>query len=224
MLACRGRRGVGGWEGRKCGGQGRRRRRKIKKGRREKGEEGGVLTRYTARFDFCLSTSIPVLTTSTYVVAWPQGDQILGGGACDTRGQGRTTEPGKHTKNTEKYDKRRNHLICGRARELTSSRALRSPTSPRIPRFDRKSSSGIQDPPPQYLAYQGTCWLRHSADQQPDPTHRVETPTEEPSPRDPNFNGGAPSLPQAPDRKERRGGGRVSELTKRAQRRRGSAT
>ena len=31
-------------------------------------------------FDFCLSTSIPVLTTSTYVVAWPQGDQLLGGG------------------------------------------------------------------------------------------------------------------------------------------------
>ena len=31
-------------------------------------------------FDFCLSTSIPVLTTSTYVVAWPQGDQFLGGG------------------------------------------------------------------------------------------------------------------------------------------------
>ena len=30
-------------------------------------------------FDFCLSTSIPVLTTSTYVVAWPQGDQFLGG-------------------------------------------------------------------------------------------------------------------------------------------------
>ena len=30
-------------------------------------------------FDFCLSTSIPVLTTSTYVVAWPQGDQLLGG-------------------------------------------------------------------------------------------------------------------------------------------------
>ena len=28
-------------------------------------------------FDFCLSTSIPVLTTSTYVVAWPQGDQLL---------------------------------------------------------------------------------------------------------------------------------------------------
>ena len=27
-------------------------------------------------FDFCLSTSIPVLTTSTYVVAWPQGDQF----------------------------------------------------------------------------------------------------------------------------------------------------
>ena len=31
-------------------------------------------------FDFCLSTSIPVLTTSTYVVAWPQGDHLLGGG------------------------------------------------------------------------------------------------------------------------------------------------
>ena len=28
-------------------------------------------------FDFCLSTSIPVLTTSTYVVAWPQGDQLF---------------------------------------------------------------------------------------------------------------------------------------------------
>ena len=49
MLACRGRRGVGGWEGRNCGGQGRRRRRKIKKERREKGEEGGVLTRCAAR-------------------------------------------------------------------------------------------------------------------------------------------------------------------------------
>ena len=31
-------------------------------------------------FDFCLSTSIPVLTTSKCVVAWPQGDQFLGGG------------------------------------------------------------------------------------------------------------------------------------------------
>ena len=30
-------------------------------------------------FDFCLSTSIPVLATSTYVVAWPPGDQSLGG-------------------------------------------------------------------------------------------------------------------------------------------------
>ena len=49
VLACRGRRGVGGWEGRNCGGQGRRRRRKIKKERREKGEEGGVLTRCAAR-------------------------------------------------------------------------------------------------------------------------------------------------------------------------------
>ena len=34
----------------------------------------------TGGFDFCLSTSIPVLTTSTYVAAWPQGDQLLGGG------------------------------------------------------------------------------------------------------------------------------------------------
>ena len=30
-------------------------------------------------FDFCLGTSIPVLTTSTYAVAWSQGDQYLGG-------------------------------------------------------------------------------------------------------------------------------------------------
>ena len=40
-------------------------------------------------FDFCLSTSIPVLTTSTHVVAWPQGDHILGGGLV-AQGQGRT--------------------------------------------------------------------------------------------------------------------------------------
>ena len=44
-------------------------------------------------FEFCLSTSIPVLTTSTYVVAWPQGDQFLGGGLVP-QGQGRTSEPG----------------------------------------------------------------------------------------------------------------------------------
>ena len=31
-------------------------------------------------FDLCLSTSIPVLITNTCVVAWPQGDQFLGGG------------------------------------------------------------------------------------------------------------------------------------------------
>ena len=36
-------------------------------------------------FDFCLSTPIPVspipvFTAITYVVAWPQGDQLLGGG------------------------------------------------------------------------------------------------------------------------------------------------
>ena len=28
-------------------------------------------------FDFCLSSPIPVLTTSTHVVAWPQGDRLL---------------------------------------------------------------------------------------------------------------------------------------------------
>ena len=31
-------------------------------------------------FDCCLSTPMPVLTTSTYVAAWPQGDQFLGHG------------------------------------------------------------------------------------------------------------------------------------------------
>ena len=35
---------------------------------------------FASAFDFCLSTSIPVLTTRTYVVAWPQGDQLLGEG------------------------------------------------------------------------------------------------------------------------------------------------
>ena len=34
---------------------------------------------YTGTIDFCLSTSIPFLTTSTYEVAWPQGDQLGGG-------------------------------------------------------------------------------------------------------------------------------------------------
>ena len=38
-------------------------------------------------FDFCLSTSIPVLTTGTCVVAWPQGDHFWVE-TCDTRGQG----------------------------------------------------------------------------------------------------------------------------------------
>ena len=38
------------------------------------------LQRQISDFDFCLSTSILVLTTSTYVAAWPQGDQFLGGG------------------------------------------------------------------------------------------------------------------------------------------------
>ena len=39
-----------------------------------------LIERQGLDFYFCLSTSIPVLTTSTYVVAWPQGDQLLGGG------------------------------------------------------------------------------------------------------------------------------------------------
>ena len=43
-----------------------------------------MLQRYSSSrkpiaFDFCLRNSIPVLTTSTHVVAWPQGDQFLGG-------------------------------------------------------------------------------------------------------------------------------------------------
>jgi len=53
----------------------------LAKGRAE-GSAGEIeeLGRELGLFDFCLSTSIPVLTTSTYVVAWPQGDQFLGGG------------------------------------------------------------------------------------------------------------------------------------------------
>ena len=43
-------------------------------------EEWSLKNDYLLTFDFCLSTLIPVLTTSTYVVAWPQGDQLLGGG------------------------------------------------------------------------------------------------------------------------------------------------
>ena len=52
---------------------------RVWKGGREGGREGGRKG-LRRTFDFCLSTSIPVLTTSTYVVAWPQGDQFLGGG------------------------------------------------------------------------------------------------------------------------------------------------
>ena len=44
-------------------------------------------------FDFCLSTSIPVLTTNIDEVAWPQGAQIFGGGLV-TQGQGRTSGRG----------------------------------------------------------------------------------------------------------------------------------
>ena len=40
---------------------------------------------FSLTFDFCLSTSIPVLTTSTYVVAWLVSFWV---GTCDTRGHG----------------------------------------------------------------------------------------------------------------------------------------
>ena len=69
-----------------------------------------------ATFDFCLSTSIPVLTTSTYVVAWPQGDHILGGGHVTHGARAEPQNPEKTKKKTrrgreKKKDKRRNHLI-----------------------------------------------------------------------------------------------------------------
>ena len=63
-------------------------------------------------FDFCLSTSIPVLTTSTYVVAWPQGDQILGGGLV-AQGHGRTSEPGKHKKKYPRRGREKNMIKGG---------------------------------------------------------------------------------------------------------------
>ena len=62
--------------------------------------------------------SQPVLTTSTYVVAWPQGDQILGGGHVTHGARAEPQNPENTKKNTldvgggkKKYDKRRNHLI-----------------------------------------------------------------------------------------------------------------
>ena len=70
-----------------------------------------------ALFDFCLSTSIPVLTTSTYVVAWPQGDQILGGGHVTHGARAEPQNPeNTHTQKPlawegERNDKMRNHLI-----------------------------------------------------------------------------------------------------------------
>ena len=64
-------------------------------------------------FDFLLSSSTHFWTTSTDEVAWPQGDQILGGGLVP-QGQDRTSEPGKHKKKVdvrgENNDKRRKHL------------------------------------------------------------------------------------------------------------------
>ena len=71
----------------------------------------------TLTFDFCLSTSIPVLTTSKYVVAWPQGDQILGGGHVTHGARAEPQNPESTKKITldvrggKKKDKRRNHLI-----------------------------------------------------------------------------------------------------------------
>ena len=47
-------------------------------------------------FDVCLRIPTHFGITSTDEVAWPQGDQILGGGLV-AQGQGRTSERGKHT-------------------------------------------------------------------------------------------------------------------------------
>ena len=71
-----------------------------------------VKNRIDFDFDFCLSTSIPVLTTSTYVVAWPQGDQILGGGLV-AQGHGRTSEPGKKKKKIPSTWEGKKNMIKG---------------------------------------------------------------------------------------------------------------
>ena len=61
--------------------------------------------------------SQPVLTTSTYVAAWPQGDQILGGGHVTHGARAEPQNPENKNKKyprrgrEKKYDKRRNHLI-----------------------------------------------------------------------------------------------------------------
>ena len=68
-----------------CQGHRRRQRRRQRRHRRCRGRRCSLSRRRCRRrwplyFGFCLSTLIPVLTTSTCVVAWPQGDQFLGGG------------------------------------------------------------------------------------------------------------------------------------------------
>ena len=62
--------------------------------------------------------SQPVLTRSTHVVAWPQGDQILGGGHVTHGAKAGPQNPETHktkkipsTWEEKKKDRRRNHLI-----------------------------------------------------------------------------------------------------------------
>ena len=44
----------------------------------------GMISRWTQSFEFCLRTSTHFCITSTDEVAWPQGDEFLGGGMWHT--------------------------------------------------------------------------------------------------------------------------------------------
>ena len=63
-------------------------------------------------FDFCHSTSIPVLTTSTYVVAWPQGDQILGGGHVTHGARAEPQNPENTLKNALDVGGEKKYMYC----------------------------------------------------------------------------------------------------------------
>ena len=82
----------------------------------KKSEKSSSISRRA--FDFCLTSSITTRVDKRHIRSClASGRSDFGRGACDTRGQGRTSEPGKHKKSTldvggkKKYDKRRNHLI-----------------------------------------------------------------------------------------------------------------
>ena len=101
---------------------------------------------FTKTFDFCLSTSIPVLTTSTYVVAWPQGDQLLGGGPWH-----KANLPATHWLSLPFYTPEGARRLSWRIPAPTGSSQMGTPRGLRTPAELSPQPSFPTPPPPVFL-------------------------------------------------------------------------